>query len=201
MKKKQLLIVGLITSVMMMSACSLQTVKNIIAPQAQGVVLYDEDAATIEKDFDQYDGQLEFAETIPFKMIDTDGNKTMVLTEKNANMLQKKGLWSKVTSDDEVNTLETLVDYSKKPLLFTKDQAVHEMKIGQQTTEVRNGGNIIIGQARTYADQFLIVSDSEWQALKSNEFTMGILHFPSDLNPKNELQNLNAQNFQLVMIQ
>lgn len=185
---------------MILGACSFQTIKNIIAPQAQGVILYDEEAELVEKDLQQYDGKLEFSKTLPFKMIESGGQKTMILSDTSANVLLDKGLWHEILSDDEVKSIDSLKSVSEQPLLFTKNTAAKQVFVNDKAMDVTNGGNIVIGQTRKYTEQFLIVSDKQWDQVEANEHTMGILHFSNELNPKNELQNFNTSAFQMVMI-
>lgn len=201
LKKKTLLIASLVASVMMMSACSIQTITDKIAPQAQGVILYDQQPEIIDKTIEQYDKELEYAEKIPFKLIEVHNQKTMLLTETAANDLLQKGLWNDIIHSDKVKPIDTLESFSaEQPLLFTNQKAQQQLTIDQTEYDIINGGNIVIGQTRKYADQFLIMKDKQWESVKLDEQMMGILHFSKKTNPKYELQNIEADARQLVTI-
>ena len=73
------------------------------------------------------------------------------------------------------------------------------LTIGGNEVKAKYEGNIVIGNGRTYAKNFLILDDVAWEQASGKEKMMGVLHFDSK-NPKHEIANFSTESVQLVDI-
>ena len=191
MKKTILGILATLMAVLALTGC------NMFA-KANGVILYGEQEEilkAVEKEKDE----LVAEEQHKIKISTIDNRKVMILTEDTAQSLVEKKLISEITNQEK-GTTKTISSLSKvakgEGLLFTKEDS-HEIKI--ENINIKNEGNLVIGEGRVYADLFLIVTDEDWASLEGTEKTLAILKYDKD--PSADGLSYDVEKTQLVRIQ
>ena len=191
MKKTILGILATFMAVLALTGC------NMFA-KANGVILYGEQEEilkAVEKEKDE----LVAEEQHKIKISTIDNRKVMILTEDTAQSLVEKKLISEITNQEKGTTkaISSLSKVAKgEGLLFTKEDS-HEIKI--ENINIKNEGNLVIGEGRVYADIFLIVTDEDWASLKGTEKTLAILKYDKD--PSADGLSYDVEKTQLVRIQ
>ena len=193
MKKIILGILTTLMAVMVLTGCNLFATAN-------GVILYGEEKEVlnaVEKEKDE----LVDEEQHKIKMLTNDKLQIMILTEETAQSLVEKSLITEITNQEKAETkvISSLPKVAKgKGLLFTKEES-HELEIEDNNINIKYEGNLVIGEGRVYADQFLIVNDEDWVSLKGTEKTLAILKYDND--PSADGLSYDVEKAQLVRIQ
>lgn len=194
--------IGLI-SILFMSGCSFGEIVNKISRQAEGVVLYGNEDS-VNNDIDKNSKALKSSDTYAIKLNQSDKNKTMIMNKTTAKDLMKKGLLRKINDDkknsDETEPIKSLPEVTKDtPVLFANTD-VDKFKVGEKEYDVNYGGNVIIGDGRTYANSFMVVDDSMWDSISGEKKTIGILHFDKENNPKDKMGEFTTEESQLTSL-
>ena len=185
--------------VLLMGGCSIEDLKDRYFPQAQGVLLYG-DKEVLEEDIEAQQNHLVDHEVYAVKIEEVDEEKIMIMKEDAAQKLLNKGLFREVLKGDKVGRIDQLAEVIEdRPLLFSKKEQKN-IKLGETIYDVNDGGNVVIGDGRTYVDSFLIVHDSFFNFVKGEEKAIGLLHFIEEENPKDKLLDFEAERVQLTSI-
>ncbi|PFA91037.1 lipoprotein BA_5634 family protein [Bacillus cereus] len=195
MKSKKLLGVGMaaLFSISVLSGCS---ALDSLLGKANAVILYG-DEAQINKASDTYKKEVKSTDKYKVKMIELNSKKIMVINDIVAEKMVEKGLLKKVTANDEVTPLKE-IPKSDEGIVFAKSKTdVVEMK-GQK---LKYGGNVVIGDARVYADMFAIVKDEVYKELQETEKSVGVLEFSKDPDDKMAPLTKEVERAQLVKLE
>ncbi len=193
MKKTVLGILTMLMAVTALTGC------NMLA-KANGVILYGEESEIV-KAVEKEKDELVKEEQHKIKILDNNGHQVMILSEKTADALVKKKLINEITNPEKakIKAVSSLSKISNgKGLLFAKKE-LKELNVDGKSLEIKYEGNLIIGEGRTYAEIFLIVTDEEWASLSGTEKTLAILEYDKD--PSSKGLDYDVEKTQLVRIQ
>lgn len=195
--------IGLI-SVLLISGCSLNQIIEKVSPQAEGVILYGNED-TVNNDIDGNREGLKSSDTYTVKLNQDDENKVMIINKKTAKDLVNQGLLRKVSDDpenaDKTEPIDSLPKVTKDTSVLFASQEVDNVEVGEKQYDVSYKGNVIIGDGRSYADSFMVVDDSIWNAIDGKEKTVGVLQFDKEHNPKKKMMDFKAEKAQLISIE
>ncbi|PEE38139.1 lipoprotein BA_5634 family protein [Bacillus pseudomycoides] len=177
MKKVKLGLVA-IMSAAVFSGCSIM---NMIAPQANGVIMYGDDVAVQQK-IDQYKGKIESEHKFEAKFATVNDKKVLIMNKTTADKMVKEKVLKKVEGEDakSIATLPAISDDAG--VVFAKAEQNDVIIDGKK---MKYEGNIIIGDARKYADMYAVVSDVAYQTMNQPVKTIGVVEFKE--NPKKEI--------------
>lgn len=177
MKKVKLGIVA-IMSAAVFSGCSIM---DIIAPQATGVVMYGDEAG-VQKTMDQYKDKIESQNTFEAKLGTVNEKKVLIMNKTTAEKMVKENMLKKVVKED-VEPIKALPSVSGEVgIVFAKDTQNDVVIDGKK---MKYKGNIVIGDARKYADMYAVVSDAEYTKINEPVKTIGLAAFKE--NPKEKI--------------
>ncbi|WP_430535393.1 lipoprotein BA_5634 family protein [Listeria rocourtiae] len=154
---KKFLLIGMVLGglLLVLSGC--------IFDKAKGLILYgskDQVTNTIASNKKDIDSSTIFAA----KQDGEDDNLTIFLKETDAKSMQKQQAFTKVVNSDKTEVLKELPATKGKMILLAKDNAT-EISIGAKKQALTYGGNITLGDARTYAKNIVIVPDNLWESV------------------------------------
>lgn len=179
-------------SMSLLTGCSLT---DKILSKANGVALYGSQQQ-IENTIEKYKKELKSETSHEIKVTEIDNKKLMIINKTTAEAFIKRGIFKKVDTDDNTETLKSLPTVtSDTGVLFAKNN-VENLMINDKKLNVKYEGNTIIGDGRVYVDMFAIVDDSIWKTIDGEEKTIGLLEFNKD--PKHELINFDVELAQLI---
>lgn len=193
MKKTVLAILTMLMVAIALSGC------NMFA-KANGVILYGEEEDilnAVEKEKEK----LVKEEQHKIKILTNESLQIMILTDKTAQSLVDKKLITEITNQEKAKTkaITSLPKVAKgEGLLFTKE-ASPELTTEEINLNIKNEGNLIIGEGRTYADLFLIVNEEDWATQGGTEKTLAVLQYDKD--PSTGGLQYDVEKTQLVRIQ
>jgi len=195
MKRFMTVAIAIFFTMIILVGCSPgDTITGWFSKQSMGVITYG-DAAGVQSELDKYKGDLKSSQTHQIKMADN----TMILKSSTAEALIKQELLRKVVKSDKTEPLATMPSVTEDAgILFAKEN-VTPLTIGGKEVTAKYEGNVVIGNGRTYAKNFLILNDASWEQASGEEKMMGVLHFDSK-NPKHEIANFSTESVQLVDI-
>ncbi len=177
MKKVKLGLVA-IMSAAVFSGCSMI---DMIAPQANGVIMYGDDAVVQQK-MDQYKDKIESGHKFEAKFGTVNDQKVLIMNKTTADKMVKEKVMKKVEGED-VKPIATLPSISDDAgVVFAKTEQNDVMIDGKK---MKYEGNIIIGDARRYADMYAVVSDAAYEKINQPVKTIGVVAFRE--NPKKEI--------------
>lgn len=177
MKKVKLGIVA-IMSAAVFSGCSIM---DIIAPQATGVVMYGDEAG-VQKTMDQYKDKIESQNTFEAKLGTVNEKRVLIMNKTTAEKMVKENMLKKVVKED-VEPIKVLPSVSGEVgIVFAKDTQNDVVIDGKK---MKYEGNIVIGDARKYADMYAVVSDAEYTKINEPVKTIGLAAFKE--NPKEKI--------------
>ncbi|WP_152396340.1 lipoprotein BA_5634 family protein [Paenibacillus guangzhouensis] len=193
MKRFMTVSIAFVFTMIVLVGCSpIDSIKNLVAPQAMGVIAYG-DESVIKVDIARYQEDLKSSNTYPVKLADN----ILVLKSSTAQSLFEQEMLRKVVQDSKTEVLTSLPTVTKETgILFAKENG-SPLKIGGKEVNAKYEGNVVIGHGRVYGEKFLIVDDSEWEKFVGTDKMMGVLAFDKK-NPKHELTNFSAERVQLV---
>ncbi|PFZ07862.1 hypothetical protein COL60_18545 [Bacillus pseudomycoides] len=177
MKKVKLGLVA-IMSAAVFSGCSIM---DMIAPQANGVIMYGDDVAVQQK-IAQYKGEIESEHKFEAKFATVNDKKVLIMNKTTADKMVKEKVLKKVEGEDAkpIATLPAISDDAGA--VFAKAEQNDVIIDGKK---MKYEGNIIIGDARKYADMYAVVSDVAYQTMNQPVKTIGVVEFKE--NPKKEI--------------
>ena len=177
MKKVKLGLVA-IMSAAVFSGCSIM---DMIAPQANGVIMYGDDVAVQQK-IAQYKGKIESEHKFEAKFTTVNDKKVLIMNKTTADKMVKEKVLKKVEGEDAkpIATLPAISDDAGA--VFAKAEQNDVIIDGKK---MKYEGNIIIGDARKYADMYAVVSDVAYQTMNQPVKTIGVVEFKE--NPKKEI--------------
>ncbi|PDY46268.1 lipoprotein BA_5634 family protein [Bacillus pseudomycoides] len=177
MKKVKLGLVA-IMSAAVFSGCSIM---DMIAPQANGVIMYGDDVAVQQK-IAQYKGKIESEHKFEAKFATVNDKKVLIMNKTTADKMVKEKVLKKVEGEDAkpIATLPAISDDAGA--VFAKAEQNDVIIDGKK---MKYEGNIIIGDARKYADMYAVVSDVAYQTMNQPVKTIGVVEFKE--NPKKEI--------------
>ncbi|RBP29336.1 hypothetical protein DET55_101123 [Bacillus mycoides] len=177
MKKVKLGIVA-IMSAAVFSGCSIM---DIIAPQATGVVMYGDETG-VQKTMDQYKDKIESQNTFEAKLGAVNEKKVLIMSKTTAEKMVKEKMLKKVVKED-VEPIKALPSVSGEVgIVFAKDTQNDVVIDGKK---MKYEGNVVIGDARKYADMYAVVSDAEYTKINEPVKTIGLAAFKE--NPKEKI--------------
>lgn len=111
---------------------------------------------------------------------DGDGdNLTVFLKESDAKKMQKQQAFTKVVNSDKTEALKELPATNGKLLLLAQIDAT-KIQIGEKEQTVTYGGNITLGDARTYAKKIVIVPDALWNTVNAKSESVATVIMKKD---------------------
>lgn len=192
MKKMVLVCVAAILAATLLSGCSWFT-------KANGLILYGDEAKITaaleeEKDEDTFVGEDQYE----VKVVEAGEERTLVLSEGTAQALADKELLRTVTTGVKTEPVEKVTKLSQgEAVVYAKSEPA---ELGLAGVELASsyGGNTIIGDARSYADKFLVVAEADWAAIEGDEKSMAVMEY--DMDPSIKLLDFDVDDSQLVRI-
>lgn len=128
-----------------------------------------------------------------------DGKQDMMIVDKTtAKALVEKKLLKEVTKDNDTEAITSLPKVTKDTSALFAKQEVKEMNLAGQNSKIIYEGNKIIGDGRSYVDEFLIVDDSQFAVIKGTEKKMAVIKY--DKNPDKKLSEFDVDEVQLVKV-
>ncbi|GIN87185.1 hypothetical protein J6TS2_35710 [Heyndrickxia sporothermodurans] len=199
MKKALSICAVLLIACILLSGC--RWFKNwkekYIIDARNGIILYGNEKQ-IQESINKHRNKLVYSKIYKIKMIAFHRKKIMVINENTAKALKDRGLIKSINKRGKVDMDETNQEMNvRKGWLYGKNK-FHRLMINGKNISIEYGGNKVIGSARTYADLFLIVDQTEWNAIKGKEKVLGVLEFKK--RPYKSMNQYNAEHGQLVKI-
>ncbi|MEN1938061.1 lipoprotein BA_5634 family protein [Paenibacillus sp. 102] len=177
MKKVKLGLVA-IMSTAVFSGCSIM---DMIAPQANGVIMYGDDAVVQQK-MDQYKDKIESGHKFEAKFGTFNDQKVLIMSKTTADKMVKEKVLRKVEGEN-VKPITVLPSLSEDTgVVFAKTEQNDVVIDGKK---MKYEGNVIIGDARKYADMYTVVSDAAYQKMSQPVKVIGSVVFKE--NPKKEI--------------
>ncbi|MBO1579616.1 lipoprotein BA_5634 family protein [Bacillus sp. XF8] len=177
MKKVKLGLVA-IMSAAVFSGCSIM---DMIAPQANGVIMYGDDAVVQQK-MDQYKDKIESGHKFEAKFGTVNNQKVLIMNKTTADKMVKEKVLKKVEGED-VKPIKTLPSISDDAgIIFAKTEQ-NDVEIDGKKMKYED--NVIVGDARRYADMYAVVSDAAYGKINQPVKTIGVVAFKE--NPKKEI--------------
>ncbi|MDZ5606520.1 lipoprotein BA_5634 family protein [Bacillus pseudomycoides] len=177
MKKVKLGLVA-IMSAAVFSGCSIM---DMIAPQANGVIMYGDDAVVQQK-MDQYKDKIESGHKFEAKFGTVNDQKVLIMNKITADKMVKEKVLKKVEGED-VKPITTLPSISDDAGIVFAKTAQNDVEIDGK--KMKYEGNVIVGDARRYADMYAVVSDAAYEKINQPVKTIGVVAFRE--NPKKEI--------------
>lgn len=176
--------------------------------KANGIILYGdeaqvEEAVKLEENGLAGDNDKKMNMTdekqYPFKLVEDDGKRVMVLNEKTAQALAEMELLREVTKGSKTEPISRVPDLSKGEAVLYAKREQEKLNLGGSDLQADFGGNWIIGDGRAFVDKFLIVDDSDWKEMAGEEKTMAVMEYDKD--PSVRLSEFDVDGSQLVKIE
>ncbi|WP_216700711.1 lipoprotein BA_5634 family protein [Priestia filamentosa] len=178
----------------LMSGCS--ATKDAFQ-KANGVILYG-NQQQISDALNQDKKDIKEKDEYTIKVAEDGKQDMMILDKTTAKALVEKKLLKEVTKDNDTEAITSLPKVTKDTNALFAKQEVKEMNLAGQNSKIIYGGNKIIGDGRSYVDEFLIVDDSQFTAIKGTEKKMAVIKY--DKNPDKKLSKFNVDEVQLVKV-
>ncbi|HFU7090033.1 TPA: lipoprotein BA_5634 family protein [Bacillus cereus] len=181
---KKLVGIGLAAAISFgaLSGCSL------LEEKANGMVTYGNEKQ-INRVIDLNNNNIKEKDTYKMKLATLEDKKVLVMDKKTGEKLVKKELVKKVETDDTTKAIDKLPTVTaEQGVLFAKEKVENTTIDGIQ---LKYEGNIIIGDARSYADMFAIVDDTTYKKVNGEEKSVGVLKFDKD--PKDIMMNVTKE--------
>ncbi|MDT3762139.1 lipoprotein BA_5634 family protein [Priestia filamentosa] len=178
----------------LMSGCS--ATKDAFQ-KANGVILYG-NQQQISDALNQDKKDIKEKDEYTIKVAEDGKQDMMILDKTTAKALVEKKLLKEVTKDNDTEAITSLPKVTKDINALFAKQEVKEMNLAGQNSKIIYGGNKIIGDGRSYVDEFLIVDDSQFTAIKGTEKKMAVIKY--DKNPDKKLSEFNVDEVQLVKV-
>ncbi|PGU07566.1 hypothetical protein COD21_24045 [Bacillus cereus] len=176
MKKVKLGIVA-VMSAAVFSGCSIM---DMIAPQANGIVMYGDETG-VQKTMDQYKDKIESQNKFEAKLGTVNEKKVLIMNKTTAEKMVKEKMLKKVVKED-VEPIKALPSISDEAgIVFAKEEKDVEI----DGKKMKYEGNVVIGDARKYTDMYVVVSDTEYTKINQPVKTIGLAAFKE--NPKKEI--------------
>lgn len=176
MKKVKLGIVAVISAAVF-SGCSIM---DMIAPQANGIVMYGDENG-VQKTMDQYKDKIESQNKFEAKLGTVNEKKVLIMNKTTAEKMVKEKMLKKVVKED-VEPIKALPSISDEAgIVFAKE----EKDVVIDGKKMKYEGNVVIGDARRYTDMYVVVSDTEYAKINQPVKTIGLAAFKE--NPKKEI--------------
>ncbi|MBS9804996.1 lipoprotein BA_5634 family protein [Bacillus cereus] len=176
MKKVKLGIVA-VMSAAVFSGCSIM---DMIAPQANGIVMYGDENG-VQKTMDQYKDKIESQNKFEAKLGTVNEKKVLIMNKTTAEKMVKEKMLKKVVKED-VEPIKALPSISDEAgIVFAKE----EKDVVIDGKKMKYEGNVVIGDARRYTDMYVVVSDTEYAKINQPVKTIGLAAFKE--NPKKEI--------------
>ncbi|KFN02324.1 hypothetical protein D0U04_08185 [Bacillus clarus] len=167
-----------VMSAAVFSGCS---IVDMISPQAKGIVMYGDDIG-VQKTMDQYKDKIESQHKFESKFATANDQKALIMNKTTAEKMIKEKVLRKVDKDN-VEPITTLPAISEEAgIVFAKNEQSDVVMDGKK---MKYEGNVVIGDARKYADIYVVVSDSVYQKINDPVKTIGVVAFKE--NPKKEI--------------
>src|SRR5699024_3746615 len=127
-------VIGL-TLVLLVSGCSFDQMIEKVSPQAEGVILYGNEAR-VNSDIDDSRESLKSSETYAIKVNQDDKSEIIIMNKKTAKDLVDKELLRRVSDDvdnaDEAEAIDSLPKVTKDtPILFSSKE-VDSLQVGEK---------------------------------------------------------------------
>ncbi|MGR7946987.1 lipoprotein BA_5634 family protein [Paenibacillus sp. M.A.Huq-81] len=166
--------------------------------KANGIILYGE-KQQVEDMLIREKNLLKDNDIYTVKLVEEkDEKRTLVLDDKTAKLLMDKKLIRQVIKGDKTEAISKLPELTdEKGVLFAKEKK-EGVETGEKVLPATYGGNVVIGDGRSYADQFLVVTEAAWDEAAGTEKTMGVLHYEKD--PSKKMGTYNVEKNQLIQI-
>ncbi|MFP3726775.1 lipoprotein BA_5634 family protein [Priestia filamentosa] len=178
----------------LMSGCS--ATKDAFQ-KANGVILYG-NQQQISDALNQDKKDIKEKDEYTIKVAEDGKQDMMILDKTTAKALVEKKLLKEVTKDNDTEAITSLPKVTKDTNALFAKQEVKEMNLAGQNSKIIYGGNKIIGDGRSYVDEFLIIDDSQFTAIKGTEKKMAVIKY--DKNPDKKLSEFNVDEVQLVKV-
>ena len=193
---KKLIAIGLAVGISM----SALTGCGLLGEKSNGLILYGSDKQ-VEGQITKYKDEIKENHSYTYKLLTNENQKTVAISEATAKELIKQGLLREIKGNDSTAPLKSLPSVNNgDAILFSKSES-DKIKIDGKELKTTYKGNVIIGNGRTLGDNFLIVTEKDFENIHMPENKMGVLHFKKD--PKNEVVDVSkeVEKFQMVTIE
>jgi uncharacterized protein YxeA len=195
--KKIVSIVLVVLVVIVIAGFGGKKLMDNIFPQANGMIVYGE-KEQVKDVLDKQAKQLKASDVYTIKISEADGQKVMYVSQATIDGLIQKKLLTKVKEDGSTEAVVSLPPVSKgEGLLFAKKES-DKINGNSGALAVKYEGNIIIGDGRAYADEFVVLENAHWSSLQETEKTMAVLKF--NKNPEKLMGTFEVETQQLVSI-
>ncbi|WP_019390715.1 lipoprotein BA_5634 family protein [Priestia filamentosa] len=165
--------------------------------KANGVILYG-NQQQISDALNQDKKDIKEKDEYTIKVAEDGKQDMMILDKTTAKALVEKKLLKEVTKDNDTEAITSLPKVTKDTNALFAKQEVKEMNLAGQNSKIIYEGNKIIGDGRSYVDEFLIVDDSQFTAIKGTEKKMAVIKY--DKNPDKKLSEFDVDEVQLVKV-
>ncbi|MFP7484343.1 lipoprotein BA_5634 family protein [Priestia filamentosa] len=165
--------------------------------KANGVILYG-NQQQISDALNQDKKDIKEKDEYTIKIAEDGKQDMMILDKTTAKALVEKKLLKEVTKDNDTEAITSLPKVTKDTNALFAKQEVKEMNLAGQNSKIIYEGNKIIGDGRSYVDEFLIVDDSQFTAIKGTEKKMAVIKY--DKNPDKKLSEFDVDEVQLVKV-
>ncbi|RAS91781.1 hypothetical protein A3863_04700 [Priestia endophytica] len=176
----------------LMTGCN--SAKNAFQ-KANGVIVYG-NQQQIGDALSQDKKDIKETDEYTVKIAEVGKQDMMILDKTTAKSLVEKKLLKEVTKNNDTKAVTSLPKVTKdNSILFAKQESKEDKLAGQKITYE---GNKIIGDGRSYVDEFLIVDDSQFATIKGSKKEMAIIKYDKD--PSEKLSEFDGDEVQLVKI-
>ncbi|HFK1714353.1 lipoprotein BA_5634 family protein [Bacillus cereus] len=119
------------------------------------------------------------------KRVESDGKQVLIMNQKTAESVVKKGVLRESDNDDDTNSSDPIYSLPTIPkgkaMMFTrkKNKDIKEIKVNDKKIDVQYDKDVWIGHERTsdYEEVILIVDNETFNELPTTETNMEILQF------------------------
>ncbi|UHA71951.1 lipoprotein BA_5634 family protein [Paenibacillus sp. 481] len=111
------------------------------------------------------------------KINGNDENRTLFITKATAEALVKQGAIKQVEVSKN-SRLHALPEQTL-PLLFARSEKT-SVKTGDSKLKVTYGGNIVIGEGRSYIDEIVVMNQADWEQEHAQTSKFNVVHVNKD---------------------
>lgn len=188
MKKRLSMVMAVVmVGMILLSGCSLV---EFFSPQAYGVILYGKPGLSTANEADLQQKDVDWSRVYETKVSDN----TLLLRASDVKELAQEQLINEVKDNDQLVNIP-VYEPQQLPESWAKTSGTQPHMTGM---ELHYRGNIIIGDGRAVAENFIVLEDQQFAALEAPKSEMLVIRFNE--NPKTFLAELKGDTRQLTSI-
>lgn len=180
MKKIMKLCVVGVVSISLLGACSFGKKEE----PRNGALLIGEEQS-LKEIVNQHKSEIKSNDLYKVKKTESDGNQVLIMNQKTAGEIVKKGVLRESDNDRDLNSSDPIYSLPTIPkgkaVMFTrkKNKDIKGIKVNDKKIDVQYDKDVWIGHERTsdYEEVILIVDNATYKELSTTEKNMGILQF------------------------